>query len=103
MRSYVPILPRRTTLDEEGHLGYLPAGICLDDLLRAAEEIQSHLPTPGGSSATTPTATVAAAAAGGLREGEEYTPLDLAALVAAHARHMKQQQVGRTWGQGGAG
>ncbi len=68
-------------MDDEGHVGYLPAGIDLEDLLVAAEQLQQYL--PDSSAAGTPTA--------GAGE-EEFTPLDLAALVAAHAKRFRQQQ-----------
>lgn len=33
-------------MDEEGHMAYLPAGISLEELLTAAEDLQQMLPTP---------------------------------------------------------
>lgn len=71
-------------MGEDGHLGYLPAGLSLDDLLRMAEEVQKHLPEAGEGGAPAPEA--------GEGEEDDFTPLDLAALVAAHAKRMKQQQ-----------
>ena len=76
----------RRTVDEEGHLAFEPANLTIDDLLQAAEELQHHLADQ--SAATTPTAADAAAAA----EVQEYTPLDLAAVLAAHARRLQMQQ-----------
>ena len=36
-------------MDEEGHMAYLPAGISLEELLTAAEDLQAMLPTPMAS------------------------------------------------------
>lgn len=33
-------------MDNEGHVGYLPAGISVEELLTAAEDLQQMLPTP---------------------------------------------------------
>ena len=38
--------PCRTAVDEEGHMAYLPAGISMEELLAAAEDLQQMLPTP---------------------------------------------------------
>ncbi|KAL4437056.1 hypothetical protein ABPG75_004195 [Micractinium tetrahymenae] len=75
---------QRTTVDDEGHMAYLPAGISLEELLSAAEHLQSVLPTPMTSQPVSPTA--AAADAGG-----DYTPLDLAVLLAAQAKKMQKE------------
>lgn len=39
----------RTAVDEEGHMAYLPAGISVEELLTAAEDLQAMLPTPMAS------------------------------------------------------
>ncbi|PSC67234.1 formin 6 [Micractinium conductrix] len=75
---------KRTAVDGEGHMGYLPAGISVEELLNAAEDLQQMMPTPMPSRPVSPTA---AADAGG-----EYTPLDLAVLLAAHSKKLKKEQ-----------
>lgn len=63
---------------------FLPAGLSLDDLLQAAEDMQRHLPSPGGEGPP-----------GGGFAGDDapnaYTPLDLASLLAAHAHRLRQE------------
>ncbi|EFN59313.1 hypothetical protein CHLNCDRAFT_137684 [Chlorella variabilis] len=80
---------QKTAVDEEGHMAYLPAGISLEELLTAAEDLQQMLPTPMTSRPVSPTA------AGPLDGGGEYTPLDLAVLMAAHAKKLKKDQDAR--------
>ena len=38
--------PCSTAVDGEGHMGYLPAGISVEELLNAAEDLQQMMPTP---------------------------------------------------------
>ncbi|KFM27333.1 Formin-like protein 1 [Auxenochlorella protothecoides] len=68
----------------DGVTAFLPAGLSLDDLLQAAEDMQRHLPSPGGEGPP-----------GGGFAGDDapnaYTPLDLASLLAAHAHRLRQE------------
>ncbi len=60
-------------------IGFIPSGISLHQLLAAAEDAQDDL---------SPTASGEQVVSG--KEAAEYTPLDLAVLVAAHAKRLKR-------------
>jgi hypothetical protein len=60
-------------------LGFIPSGISLHQLLAAAEDAQDDLsPTASGDQVVSG------------KDAAEYTPLDLAVLVAAHAKRLKR-------------
>ena len=60
-------------------IGFIPSGISLHQLLAAAEDAQDDL---------SPTASGEHVVSG--KDAAEYTPLDLAVLVAAHAKRLKR-------------
>lgn len=60
-------------------VGFIPSGISLNQLLAAAEDAQDDL---------SPTASGEQVVSG--KDAAEYTPLDLAVLVAAHAKRLKR-------------
>lgn len=60
-------------------VGFIPSGISLNQLLAAAEDAQDDLsPTVSGEQVVSG------------KDAAEYTPLDLAVLVAAHAKKLKR-------------